>query len=77
MAQGIPGTSADIRAKALDPLKVTPAQTARLRGQECARCGSRNGLRDAGYAYTACKRSGRLGWAVKVCGSCPSNWRGR
>lgn len=72
---GTPPSRTDIRSGVLDPLKVTPAQTSRLRGEECARCGSRRGLRAAGYAYTASEGAGRLGWLVKVCAGCPANWR--
>ncbi len=63
----------DVRATVLDPLAVSPEQTARLRGQECARCGGRSGLRPGGYAYTSSEGAGRLGWAVKVCANSPAN----
>ncbi|MGW6574945.1 hypothetical protein ACWGAN_22660 [Streptomyces sp. NPDC054945] len=71
-----PHIQADIRAALLDPLLITPDQTARLRGQRCARCGAAGNLRPGGYAYTASEGGGRLGWAVKVCRMCP-NWGAR
>lgn len=67
---GTPPATADVRSSVLDPLSTTPEQKARLRGHACARCGSRQGLRPAGYAYTASEGNGRLGWPVKVCESC-------
>lgn len=74
MPEGIQAMAgADVRAKVLDPLAVTHEQTARLRGEKCARCGGRTGLRPGGYAYTASEGTGRLGWAVKVCDRCPAN----
>ncbi len=60
----------DVRSRPLDPLEITPEEHARLRGQACARCGHRHGLRPAGYAYTISEGAGRLGWAVKVCEGC-------
>lgn len=69
-ATGALRMTGDVRSHALDPLEITPEQHARLRGQACARCGHRHGLRPAGYAYTISEGVGRLGWAVKVCESC-------
>ncbi len=69
-----PPASADVRSTDLDLQSVTHEQAARLRGERCARCGGSSNLRDAGHAYTYSKRSGRLGWPVRTCGSCPANW---
>ncbi len=69
-ATGASRTTGDVRSHALDLVEITPEQHARLRGEACARCGHRDGLRRAGYAYTISEGAGRLGWAVKVCESC-------
>ncbi|MDT0320304.1 hypothetical protein [Streptomyces millisiae] len=43
----------------------------RLDGRECARCGSTAGLRPGGHAVTPTPDGGSLGWAVRVCQTCP------
>ncbi|MFD8146127.1 hypothetical protein [Streptomyces sp. NPDC059708] len=68
--------SGDVRGKVLALAATTASETARLRGEECARCGSRHGLRSGGYAYTSSPTAGRLGWPVRVCPNCPPNWSG-
>jgi hypothetical protein len=52
-------------------LLVSTEQRKRLTGQACARCGSGDGLRPGGHAYTRTSGGGRLGWAVMVCAGCP------
>ncbi|MFJ6355206.1 hypothetical protein ACIQKB_37825 [Streptomyces sp. NPDC092046] len=60
----------DIRTRDLDPLALTALQRDQLAGTACARCGSPDVTRPAGYAYVL-SRSGRLGRPVKVCDNCP------
>jgi hypothetical protein len=64
-------TPTDLRAETLDLLSLTPDVCLRLAGLACARCGSTDTLRPGGHAYTRSPDGGQLGWAVKVCASCP------
>lgn len=64
-------TPADLRKDVLDLLSLTPDARLRLAGLACARCGSTDALRPGGHAHTRSVGGGQLGWAVKVCGTCP------
>lgn len=70
-------TSADIRADVHDPSGLTADQRDQLHAQTCAAgCGSPHLTRDGGYAYVHSGAEGaRLGYAVRVCGNCPTLWR--
>jgi hypothetical protein len=67
-------TPEDLRAEVLDPFSLTPAARLRLAGLACARCGSTESLRPGGHAHTRSVGGGQLGWAVKVCGTCPTHF---
>ncbi|GAB2872655.1 hypothetical protein [Streptomyces mayteni] len=60
----------DLLSFFLDLGDATDAMKWRLDGLTCARCGSTTGLRPGGYAYTRIQ-GGCLGWAVRVCHTCP------
>lgn len=64
-------TDTDVRALDLDGRHLTADQRERLHGRACARCGGRDGLRPAGYAYVL-MRGSRYGYPVRVCGGCPT-----
>ncbi|MFI6341213.1 hypothetical protein [Streptomyces sp. NPDC050535] len=59
--------AADVRARVLDLVRLTPEQGQQLNGRRCARSSRTDDqLRPGGFAYTT-GTGGHLAWPVRVC----------